>query len=104
MRLVVGCELDCHRLRRPACGGSVDAGLLLHVENHAGYTHLCELLSEAHRNGPKRTKNETASVPVESVAKLAGGLWCTAETSLGREAIETLREAFGERLSLGTHR
>jgi error-prone DNA polymerase len=100
VRLVVGCEM-------PLDGDGGDDGetsLLLHVENHAGYTHLCELLSEAHRNGPKLTENETARVPVESVARLAGGLFCTAPPRLGVDALGTLKEAFGERLSLGAFR
>ena len=89
---------------RPIVGCELESGVLLHVENHAGYTHLCELLSEAHKNGPKVTKNETANVSIESVARLAGGLWCTAPASVGVEALGVLREAFGERMSLGTFR
>ena len=54
VRLILGCDLPLDDER----------SLLLHVENHAGYTHLCELLSEAHRNGPKLTKNETARIDV----------------------------------------
>src|SRR5260221_3818317 len=36
VRLIVGCELGF---------------VLLHVENHAGYTNLCRVLTHAHSNG-----------------------------------------------------
>ena len=94
LRLILGCDLPLDEER----------SLILHVENHAGYTHLCELLSEAHRNGPKLTKNETARIAVANVARRADGLWCTAPESLGREELATLKDAFGDRLSMGVHR
>src|SRR4029079_14280164 len=59
VRLILGCDLPLDDQR----------SLILHVQNHAGYTHLCELLSEAHRNGPKLTKNETARIDVAHVAQ-----------------------------------
>ncbi len=95
VRPIVGCEM-------PVASGA--EGVLLHVENHAGYTHLCELLSEAHKRGPKRTDSETASAPAESIARRADGLWCTAPASIGAAAVATLRDAFGERMSVGTFR
>ncbi|HEY1955703.1 MAG TPA: error-prone DNA polymerase [Polyangiaceae bacterium] len=94
-KMIVGCEV-------PLAPGA--DGPLLHVENHAGYTHLCELLSEAHENGPKLTKNETAHAPAESIARRAEGLWCTAPASVSREALATLKDAFGARMSLGVFR
>jgi error-prone DNA polymerase len=94
IRLILGCDLPIDDERT----------LLLHVENHVGYTHLCELLSEAHRSGPKLTKNETARTDVANVARRADGLFCTAPESLTRQELATLKDAFGDRLSIGVHR
>jgi len=94
VRLILGCDLPLDYQR----------SLILHVQNHAGYTHLCELLSEAHRNGPKLTKNETARIDVAHVAQRADGLWCIAPETLGRQELATLKDAFGDRLSIGVHR
>ncbi len=93
VRLVIGCDLPL-----------VKESVLLHVEDHAGYTHLCQLLSEAHRRGPKITKNEHANVDADAFASRAMGLWCTAPASLDRASLRTLRDAFGHRLSLGMWR
>jgi error-prone DNA polymerase len=94
VRLVLGCDLPLDDER----------SLILHIENHVGYTHLCELLSEAHRNGPKLTKNETARIDVAYVARRADGLWCIAPETLTHEELATLKDAFGDRLSMGVHR
>ena len=98
VRLVVGCEVPVAPCEERG------EGVLLHVENHAGYTHLCALLGEAHQRGPKAGGAETANAPIESVARHAGGLFCVAPASLGTAALGVLRDAFGERLSLGTFR
>ncbi len=97
VRLVLGCEVPFSE--------DGEEGVLLHVENHAGYTNLCALLSAAHLRGPKLTKNDHAFATTEEIARLAGGLFCTAP-SLGMESksLGALRDAFGERFSLGTFR
>ncbi len=94
VRLVVGCEV-------PIAG---ETGVLLHVENHAGYTHLCELLSAAHERGPKLVKNGVVRATAIEIASRAAGLFCTAPASLDRESLGALRDAFGDRFSLGTFR
>ena len=119
LRLVVGCEL------------TIDPGLssqsrtpwtlLVHVENHVGYTHLCRVLTESHRRHPKGTRtrgrgdeelpaNLHAGVPVELLATHAKGLFCTVlprprpQAAFDSTALGILREAFGARLSIGVHR
>ena len=115
LRLVVGCELT---IDAPS---GTPWTLLVHVENHAGYTHLCRVLTESHRRHPKgkRTKgrgdeelpaNLHAGVPVEVLARHAEGLFCTVlprprpQAAFDLAALGVLHEAFGERLSIGVHR
>ena len=38
------------------------------------------------------------------MARRADGLFCTAPESLSREELKVLKDAFGDRLSLGTYR
>ncbi|HEX7604131.1 MAG TPA: PHP domain-containing protein, partial [Polyangiaceae bacterium] len=119
LRLVVGCELT---IDAPSgTGPGTPWTLLVHVENHAGYTHLCRVLTESHRRHPKgkRTKgrgdeelpaNLHAGVPVEVLAQHAEGLFCTVlprprpQAAFDLTALGVLRDAFGERLSIGVHR
>ena len=100
VRLVVGCQL------------AIDDGpvrsLWLHVATREGYVNLCRLLTESHERHPKGhcrsqdegvPRNQYAGVPIDRVCALARGLWClVAPESI--ESTTTLKEAFGERLSL----
>ena len=114
LRLVVGCELTID-------GSGSPWTLLVHVENHVGYTHLCRVLTESHHRHPKgkRTKgrgdeelpaNLHAGVPVEVLAAHAEGLFCTVlprprpQAAFDLAALAVLHQAFGERLSIGVHR
>ena len=96
IRLVLGCELPFSERR--------DAGVLLHVRDHDGYENLCALLSAAHARGPKVTKNDHAFATIEEIARHAGGLFCTAEGAMARADLGALRDAFGDRFSVGTFR
>jgi error-prone DNA polymerase len=106
VRLVLGCELTV-RLAPP------HATVTVHVENHAGYTNLCRILTESHRLHPKGqarasragvARNLYAGIPLEYVAEHAEGLWALAHGDLDEGEIARLRGAFGARLSLAVHR
>jgi error-prone DNA polymerase len=96
IRLVLGCEVPFSN----AC----EEGVVVHVADHDGYRNLCELLSLAHDRGPKRTKNDRAFATAEEIAARAGGLFCIAPATMTRGEIVALRDAFGERFSLGAFR
>jgi len=124
IRLVVGCEL--------AIDDAPIGALWLHVATHVGYRNLCRLLTESHARHPKNrsrrprdgeARGRRAGIPIERVCELADGLWCllpveaaksTASRASGDAtdvanerldiAIERLKEAFGERLSLAAWR
>ena len=120
MRLVVGCELTLE---------GAGFTLLVHVENHAGYTNLCRILTESHRRHPRgrhppgqkkgkaqkkgaleheQPKNLFAGVPLAFVCANADGLWATAlprgEQYLCETDIAMLKNAFGARTSIAVHR
>ncbi len=107
LRLIVGCELSV----QVAFGA-----LTLHVQNHEGYTHLCELLTEAHKDrrvaAPRadaseaRPRNARASVDLAFVCARAAGLWAMVPSSPAPTSaqLQMLRAAFGERLSLSVVR
>ncbi len=109
VRLVVGCELTID----PA------GSLLVHVQNHAGYTNLCRILTESHARHPKAQRKKArdgqpanlhAGVALDFVCAHAEGLFCTALPrprplpAFDRAELERLHEAFGARLSVGAHR
>jgi error-prone DNA polymerase len=142
LRLIVGCELSIDEggsaplppgKRSSQANGSPEGKrsspaftLLVHVENHAGYTNLCRILTESHRRHPKseRTasraakkgdddapKNLYAGVPLAFVAAHAEGLWATllprafpSTDPFADADVSLLRDAFGERFSIGLHR
>ncbi len=109
VRVVVGCELTIDEV-------DFESGwtLLVHVENHAGYTHLCRILTESHARHPKGKarkredeelpKNVHAGVLLETVCEHSEGLWCTALAGASHEALVRLKAAFDNRLSIGVHK
>ena len=91
VRVIVGCEVW------------FDEGpVVLHVENHAGYTHLCELLTAARQapDGSWLDKGELL-LPLSLLLQRADGLWATVLPPFDNSAVVELKEAFGERLSVG---
>jgi DNA polymerase III alpha subunit len=86
--------------------------LLVHVENHAGYTNLCKILTESHRLHPKGQardedgvpRNLYAGVPLAYVCERAAGLWASLGSECSDEFARAVKEAFGERASLAVHR
>ena len=116
IRIIVGCELT---LENEGLEGVPDVPgkpttLTVLVENHAGYTNLCRILTESHRRHPKslptkRTndldedelpRNVFAGVPLSFVCAHAEGLWALADAGL---PIAELHRAFGPRLSIAAH-
>ena len=121
VRVIVGCELtleqegvnasDLANLanlpRRPTT-------LTVLVENHAGYTNLCRILTESHRRHPRSQptkraenldedelpRNTFAGIPVAFVCAHAEGLWALADATL---PTAELHRAFGPRLSIAVH-
>jgi len=115
VRVIVGCELTLEEagLEVPDVPGKPTTLTVL-VENHAGYTNLCRILTESHRRHPKsrpqkRTenlddeelpRNTWAGVPLAFVCEHAEGLWALADATL---PIGPLHRAFGPRLSISVH-
>ncbi|CAN5120178.1 error-prone DNA polymerase [soil metagenome] len=116
LRLIVGCELSIDEVDHPAA-----STVLVHVENHAGYTNLCRILTESHRRHPKgdRSKKRTdddgpknlyAGVPLAFVAAHPEGLFCTLlprpfpSAPFVAEDVALLARAFGDHFSIGIHR
>ncbi len=113
VRLVVGCELSVS-----ADGEAPYRTLLVHVENHAGYTNLCRILTESHRLHPKGQardeegvpRNLYAGVPLAFVCENADGLWASlvpcssGEPAWSLEDAGCIQAAFGARASLAVHR
>jgi error-prone DNA polymerase len=115
IRVIVGCELTLERegLDVPDIPGKPTTLTVL-VENHAGYTNLCKILTESHSRHPrsqptKRTdnleedelpRNTFAGIPLSFVCKHAEGLWALADATL---PIAELHRAFGNRLSITVH-
>ncbi|MFO0679689.1 MAG: error-prone DNA polymerase [Polyangiaceae bacterium] len=105
LRVLVGSELTLHE-------GPPHGTLVLLVENHAGYTNLCRILTRTHRDHPKGAprpeddevpRNTYAGVGVDFVCANAEGLWAVLpvlpEPRDG--TVAALKDAFGDRLSLG---
>jgi error-prone DNA polymerase len=104
VRLVVGCEV--------AIDGDALPFLWLHVASGRGYANLCQILTESHDRHPKGQarradegvpRNQFAGLPLERVCAQAEGLWCLAPPESAR-SVATLKEAFGERLSVAAWR
>ncbi len=107
IQLIVGCDLTID--------GEPLSTITVHIENAAGYANLCRCLTESHalhaaQKREKRKKrddeprNLDARLPLETLCKHASGLWALLHPPFQRDQIEMLREAFGERLSLGVSR
>ena len=125
LRLVLGCELtlDPEPDEALSLGGLARGSLLVHIESQAGYTNLCKILTESHdrhaeqKRGKGRDpheagpRNRFAGVPFSFIAEHAAGLWAMLPMpplGLAQETLPALyaglRDAFGERASLGVHR
>ncbi len=115
VRVIVGCELTLEQegLDVPDVPGKPTTITVL-VENHAGYTNLCKILTASHARHPKSQptrradnldedelpRNTFAGIPLSFVVKHAAGLWALADATL---PIAELRRAFGHRLSISVH-
>jgi error-prone DNA polymerase len=115
IRVIVGCELTLEQegLDVPDVPGKPTTLTVL-VENHAGYTNLCKILTESHRRHPKSQptkrsenldedelpRNTFAGIPLSYVCSHAEGLWVLADATL---PIGELHRAFGHRLSIAVH-
>jgi error-prone DNA polymerase len=112
VRTVLGCELT---LDPSDFSGDSAAPppLVVYVENHAGYTHLCRILTKSHARHPRQAsgrgrakserdlpKNLWAGLPLEEVCKNAGGLWAVIHPDTDAADVATIKEAFGERASI----
>jgi error-prone DNA polymerase len=117
VRIIVGCELTLEQEGLDPDATNVPGKpttLTVLVENHAGYTNLCKILTESHHRHPKsqptkRTdnldedelpRNTFAGIPLSFVCAHAGGLWALADATL---PIADLHRAFGNRLSISVH-
>ncbi len=89
MRLIVGCEL-----RLPA------GSLVLHAESKEGWTNLCALLT---RSRAGREKGDIA-YRFDDVVDHAAGLWALALPPFDTARLGDLKDAYGERLSIGIWR
>jgi len=127
IRVIVGCELTLEQEGleggpEPApmstWGPPKSTTLTVLVEDHAGYTNLCKILTESHRRHPKsvpakRTddldeddlpRNTFAGVPLSFVCAHSEGLWALADAALFTESAgPSLVRAFGARLSIAVH-
>ena len=115
VRVIVGCELTLEQegLEVPDVPGKPTTLTVL-VENHAGYTNLCKILTESHARHPRSQptrradnldedelpRNTFAGIPLSFVCSHAEGLWALADATL---PIADLNRAFGHRLSIGVH-
>src|SRR5450432_2868463 len=80
IKLIVGCELTIG-IKAPF------SALTVLVENHAGYTNLCRILTKSHAPWVKskskeseigRPRNVYAGIAIEDVCANAEGLWALA--------------------------
>jgi len=122
LRLIVGCELTIDpeegQVAVPDSGERSRQRsrptLLVHVENYAGYVNLCRILTQSHERYTKGKarphedgvpKNCFAGIPLSVVCEHSKGLWAIASaTSAWMEKLGPLKDAFGERASLGLYR
>ena len=115
VRVIVGCELTLEQegLDIPDVPGKPTTLTVL-VENHAGYTNLCKILTESHKRHPKShplkraenldedelPRNTFAGLPLAYVCAHSAGLWALADATL---PMGDLQRAFGHRLSIAVH-
>src|SRR5580692_8251031 len=108
IRLIVGCELTVGA--EPPF-----RSLVVLVENHEGYTNLCNILTESHRLHPKgkaRTREEDlprnvyAGIPASFVCAHTRGLWALVPPIPAPRTSDLAPwvEPFGERITLTVHR
>ncbi len=127
VRLVLGCEitiLDAHPAG--ALGGTKAPffPLTVLVENHAGYTNLCRILTLSHapwqkgkprESEPGRPRNVYAGIALADVCAHAEGLWALVHLSARTEdkagagmsdddRVRIVQSAFGDRASIAVHR
>jgi error-prone DNA polymerase len=111
LRLVIGCELTIDELAHASTASKPT--LLVFVASHAGYTNLCRILTTSHarytkgkpRVGEGVPRNCYAGIPLSFVCDHAEGLWAVAPSCPAWwPKLGVLRDAFGERASLGVHR
>lgn len=107
VRLIVGCELTLGE-------APPHATLLVYVESAVGYRNLCRILTRSHALHPRgRVRSEDEGVPhncfagvsLDFVCENAEGLFALVDAraleALGQpDALDTLKHAFGDRLSL----
>ena len=95
LRLIVGCELW------------LDEGpLCLHAATADGYRNLCAILTRSKQDGAGAFLAEKDDVVhrLADVCARADGLYAIALPPFDERALGPLRDAFGERLSLGVYR
>ncbi|WP_394820925.1 error-prone DNA polymerase [Pendulispora albinea] len=112
VRIVLGCELT-------VLDGASFHTLLVVVQNHAGYTNLCRVLTDSHgrhrkgkanpfrptsRWGEPLPRNLYAGLPFSAIANHAEGLWAVVHPDSPPAHASMVKEAFGERASVGLYR
>ena len=117
VRLVLGCELTIGT-KAPFFP------LTVLVENHAGYTNLCRILTHSHapwekgkprESEPGRPRNVYAGIDLHEVCRHAEGLWALVHLDAkgeddldplmsDEERVRIVRDAFGDRASIAVHR
>ncbi len=109
IRLVVGCELTID----PPDPARPSSTLLVHVQDHAGYSNLCRVLSESHARYKKgKPRDARAKVPrncyagatIDALCARAAGLWALVPAETDDAVLSAVKEAFGERASIAVHR
>ncbi|WP_394848999.1 error-prone DNA polymerase [Pendulispora brunnea] len=113
MRTIVGCELTVEE------GDDTFCTLVVLVENHVGYTHLCRILTRSHHLHPKGKepavrrhsrwgeplpKNLYAGLPFSDMADHTEGLWALVSPDASPELAAKIKETFGARASIVLHR
>jgi error-prone DNA polymerase len=114
--LVVGAEVTVRAAEGPLAGepgAEPVVTVVLLVENHAGYTNLCRLLTLGHARHEKgRARKRHEGVPRNNCCTLypsdmsqaSEGLWAIVPPELPAGALALFRLAFSSRLSIGVHR
>jgi len=106
LTLVVGAEVHAFEGDDPEAAHL--QRVVLHVQNRAGYTNLCRILTAAHGCRPRDDRSR-ARAPLSAILENAGGLYatffpCAEDPSRDTEdalVCGRLAAAFGARLSVG---